>query len=119
MATRRGPAAPLPGAAVSFVRLAADIRAGRPLDQPTNTTARYVAHQQGTTTLTVTAPADMSAINGSPVTVTGTTAAANKVSVAATNTDTGFTTATAEGEAAADGSFSIAVTVTPGTTVIT
>ena len=114
-----GSAAPLTWSAGSFVRLAADVRAGRPLDQPSNTTARYITHQQGTATLTVTAPANMSAINGSPVTVTGITAAGNKVSVAATNTDTGFTTATAEGVAAADGSFSISVAVTPGTTVIT
>jgi glucan 1,4-alpha-glucosidase len=114
-----GSAAPLTWSAGAFVRLAADIRAGRPLDQPANTTARYISHQQGSTTLTVTAPANQSAINGSPVIVTGTTAAGNKVSVAATNTDTGFTTATAEGEAASDGSFSIPVAVTPGTTVIT
>ena len=114
-----GSAAPLTWSAGSFVRLAADIRAGRPLDQPSNTTARYITHQQGTTTLTLTAPADMSAISGSPVTVAGTTAAGNKVSVAATNTDTGFTTATAEGDAAPDGSFSIPVAATPGTTVIT
>jgi len=112
-------AAPLTWSAASFVRLAADISAGRVLDQPANTTSRYVTHQQGTTTLTVTSPADESSINGSPVTVTGTTAAGNNVSVAATNTDTGFTTATAETTAASDGSFSVGVAVTPGTTVIT
>jgi glucoamylase len=114
-----GSAAPLTWSAASFVRLAADIRAGRLLDQPANTTARYVTHQQGTTTLTVTAPANESSINGSPVTVTGTTVAGNHVSVAATNTDTSFTTATAGAIAAADGSFGIPVAVTPGTTVIT
>jgi glucoamylase len=114
-----GSAAPLTWSAASFVRLAADIRAGRLLDQPANTTARYVTHQQGTTTLTVTAPANESSINGSPVTVTGTTVAGNHVSVAATNTDTGFGTTTAGAIAAADGSFSIPVAVTPGTTVIT
>lgn len=114
-----GSAAPLTWSAASFVRLSADIGAGRAVDQPTNTTARYVTHQQGTTTLSVTAPTNESAISGSPVTVTGTTGAGNTVSVAATNTDTGFTTATAEGTAAPDGSFSISVTATPGTTVIT
>jgi glucan 1,4-alpha-glucosidase len=114
-----GSAAPLTWSAGSFVRLAADIGAGRPLDQPANTTARYVTHQQGATSLTVTAPSDESAISGSPVTVTGTTAAGNTVSVSATNTDTGFTTATAQATAAADGSFSVSVAVTPGTTVIT
>jgi glucoamylase len=114
-----GSAAPLTWSAASFVRLSADIGAGRAVDQPANTTARYITHQQGTTALAVTAPTNESAISGSPVTVTGTTAAGNKVSVAATNTDTGFTTATAEGTAAPDGSFSIAVAVTPGTTAIT
>jgi carbohydrate-binding DOMON domain-containing protein len=68
--------------------------------------------------LTVSAPANQSAINGSPLVVTGTTVAGNTVSVAATNTDTGFATATAQGTAAADGSFSISVAVTPGTTVL-
>jgi glucan 1,4-alpha-glucosidase len=114
-----GSAAPLTWSAASFVRLSADIGAGRALDQPANTTARYVTHQQGTTSLTVTAPANESSISGSPVTVTGTTVAGNNVSVAATNTDTGFTTSTAQTTAAADGSFSVAVAVAPGTTVIT
>lgn len=113
-----GSAAPLTWSAASFVRLAADIRAGRLLDQPANTTARYVTHQQGATSLTVTSPPNQSAISGSPVVVTGTTVAGNTVSVAATNTDTGFATATAQGTAAADGSFSISVAVTPGTTVL-
>ncbi len=113
-----GSAAPLTWASGAFVRLAADIRAGHTIDQPANTTARYVTHQQGTTTLTVTAPADESAVSASPVTVTGTTVGGNRVSVAATNTDTGFTTSTAESVAAPDGSFAVPVTVTPGTTVI-
>ena len=114
-----GSAAPLTWSAGSFVRLFADIGAGKPVDQPSNTTARYITNQQGSTTLTVTAPADESAISGSPVTVTGTTAPGNTVSVGATNTDTGFGTATAETTAAADGSFSTSVAATPGTTVIT
>jgi glucan 1,4-alpha-glucosidase len=114
-----GSAAPLTWSAGSFVRLFADIGAGRALDQPGNTTSRYITHQQGTTSLAITSPADESAVNGSPVTVTGTTAAGNTVSVAATNTDTSFTTATAETPAAPDGSFTVSVAVTPGTTVIT
>ena len=114
-----GSAAPLTWSAGAFVRLAADIGAGTALDQPANTTDRYVTHHQGTTTLAITSPANQSAISGSPVTVTGTTAAGNEVSVAATNVDTSFTTATAETTAAADGSFSASVAVSPGTTVIT
>ncbi|HEV2141861.1 MAG TPA: glucodextranase DOMON-like domain-containing protein [Candidatus Dormibacteraeota bacterium] len=114
-----GSAAPLTWSAASFVRLAADVGAGKVLDQPANTTDRYLTHHQGATTLTVTSPADESAINGSPVTVTGGTAGGNVVSVAATNTDTSFATATAETTAAGDGSFSVPVSVTPGTTTIT
>jgi hypothetical protein len=114
-----GSAAPLTWSAGAFVRLLADVAAGRLIDQPAGTVARYITHTQGTTTLTLTAPADESAVSGSPVTVTGTTVAGNTVSVAATNTDTSFTTATAEGVAALDGSFSIPVAVSPGTTVIT
>ena len=114
-----GSAAPLTWSAGSFVRLFADIGAGRPLDQPANTTSRYISNQQGNTSLTVISPPNESAISGSPVSVTGTTAAGNIVSLAATNTDTGFSTATAETTAAADGSFTATVAATPGTTVIT
>ncbi len=114
-----GSAAPLTWSAGAFVRLVSDIGAGRALDQPVNTTDRYVTHQQGATTLSITSPANESAINGSPITVTGTTAAGNAVSVAATNIDTSFTTASAETTAASDGSFSASVAVSPGTTVIT
>jgi glucoamylase len=113
-----GSAAPLTWSAGAFVRLTADIGAGRAVDQPSNTTDRYVTHDQGATILTITSPADESAISGSPVTVTGTTASGNRVSVAATNTDTSFTTATAETTAGADGSFSVSVTAAPGTTVL-
>jgi glucan 1,4-alpha-glucosidase len=113
-----GSAAPLTWSAGAFVRLFADIAAGSLLDQPANTTARYVTNHQGATTLTVSSPSDLSAINGSPVTVTGSTQPGNTVSVAATNVDTSFTTATAETTAAGDGSFSLAVAAAPGTTVI-
>ena len=66
-----GSANPLSWSAASFVRLFADIGAGRLLDRPRSTFQRYVAHTQGTTPLTVTSPADLSAVSGSPVTVTG------------------------------------------------
>src|SRR5207245_1288254 len=90
------------GKGTGHLRPAADIGARTALDQPANTADRYVTHHQGTTTLAITSPANQSAISGSPVTVTGTTAAGNEVSVAATNVDTSFTTATAETTAAAD-----------------
>ena len=82
-----GSASPLTWSAASFVRLAGDLAAGRNVVLPAATHSRYVAHTQGTTTLTVTSPADNSSVSGSPVTVTGTTAPGNTVYVAATNTD--------------------------------
>jgi glucoamylase len=113
-----GSASPLTWSAASFVRLAADLAAGRNVMLPRATHARYVARSQGATTLTVTSPADNSAVNNSPVTVTGTTAPGNTVYVAATNTDANSATTTAAIHAAADGSFSVDVPVTGGTTVL-
>src|ERR1700674_642209 len=114
-----GSAAPLTWSAGAYVRLLRDTATGRILDRPAATTNRYVTHTQGQTPLTVTSPADLSAINGSPVMVTGTTAPGNTIYVAATNTDHNSATTTASGTALADGTFSVAVAVTPGTTVIT
>jgi glucoamylase len=113
-----GSAGPLNWSAASFVRLFADIGAGVLGDRPQSTFQRYVAHTQGTTPLTVTAPADQSAVNGSPVTVTGTTAPANAVYVTATNTDASSTTTSASTTADAAGAFSLDVAVTGGTTVL-
>ena len=113
-----GSAAPLTWSAGAFVRLFADIAAGHLVDQPANTVARYVTHTQGQTTLTVTSPADNSAVTGS-VTVAGTSVPGNRIDVLATNVDGDFTTAATSGTAAAgSGSFSFTVPVTPGTTVL-
>ena len=90
-----GSASPLTWSAASFVRLAADLAAGRNVALPAATHARYVAHTQATTALAVTSPADQAAVTGSPVTVTGTTAPGNTVYVAATNTDANSVTTTA------------------------
>jgi glucan 1,4-alpha-glucosidase len=113
-----GSAAPLTWSAASFVRLAADLDAGKNVALPKATYDRYVKHTQGATTLTVTSPADKSAVSGSPVTVTGTTAPKNTVYVTATNTDQSFGTTTASTTAAADGSFSVDAPITGGTTVL-
>jgi glucoamylase len=113
-----GSASPLTWSAASFVRLAADLAAGRNVALPAVTHARYVAHTQGTTTLTVTGPADNSSVTGSPVTVTGTTEAGNAVYVSATNTDANSATTIASTTAAADGSFSVDVAITGGTNVL-
>jgi hypothetical protein len=77
-----------------------------------------VTHTQGETTLTVTAPTDMSAVDASPVTVTGTTAAGNTVYVGATNTDAKSATTVVSAPAAGDGSFSIGYSDHGGTTVL-
>ena len=68
--------------------------------------------------MTVTSPADNASVTGSPVTVTGTTAAGNTVYVSATNTDANSATTVASAPAAADGSFSIDIPVTGGTSVL-
>jgi glucan 1,4-alpha-glucosidase len=113
-----GSAGPLNWSAASFVRLFADIGAGRLVDRPQSTYRRYVAHTQGTTPLTVTSPADQSAVSASPVTITGTTAPGNAVYVTATNTDANSATTSASTTADAAGAFSVAVAVTGGTTVL-
>jgi glucoamylase len=113
-----GSAAPLTWGAAAFVRLFADLGTGRLGDRPASTYNRYVAHTQGTTALTVSSPADESAVNASPVTVTGTTVPGNQIFVAATNTDQNSQTTTASTQAAGDGSFSVSVPITGGTTVL-
>ena len=85
-----GSASPLVWSAGSFVRLAADLRAHRLVDQPANTVERYIDNTQGQTTLTITAPADNIAVSGSPLTVSGTTEPGNQVDVVVTNTDANF-----------------------------
>ena len=113
-----GSAAPLTWSAASFVRLEADIVAGRNVVLPAVTYARYVAHTQAATTLTLTAPADGASLPGSPVTVSGTTAPGNQVYVAGTNTDHNSATTLVSTSAGAGGSFSVDLPVTGGTTVI-
>jgi glucan 1,4-alpha-glucosidase len=113
-----GSASPLTWSAGSFVRLFADIGANKLLDQPKDTVDRYITHTQGQTTLTVTAPADVSSVPGSPVTVTGTSTPGNRIDVLATNTDQDFATTSASTTALADGSFSVDVPITGGTTVL-
>jgi glucan 1,4-alpha-glucosidase len=112
-----GSAAPLTWSAGAFVRLFADIAAGRLVDQPANTVARYITHTQGQTSLTVTSPTDNSPVVGT-VTVAGTSVPGNRIDVLATNTDGDFTTTATSGTAAADGSFSFTIPAIGGTTVL-
>jgi glucoamylase len=111
-----GSAAALTWAAAGFVRLMLDIGAGQELDRPTYTTDRYVKRTQGTTALTVTAPADRSPATGS-TTVTGTSAPGNTVVVSAVNQDD-HTSLTRSVTVGADGAFSVPVPLTGGTTVL-
>jgi glucoamylase len=113
-----GSAAPLTWAAGAYVRLLRDLASNQLLDRPADTYNRYVVHHQAQTTVSVSAPANDSAVNGSPVTVTGTTAPGNTLYVAGTNTDNNSQTTIASAPANPDGSFSVAVPVTGGTTVL-
>ncbi len=113
-----GSAAPLTWSAAVYVRLFRDISAKRPLEQPADTYNRYVVHQQGQTTLTVTSPPPNSPVNGSPVTVTGTSAAGNTIYVAATNTDNNSQTTVVSAPTNPDGSFSVSVPITGGNNVL-
>ncbi|BCL78565.1 glucan 1,4-alpha-glucosidase [Ktedonobacteria bacterium brp13] len=113
-----GSASPLTWSTASYVRLFDDLLAGKVLEQPQDTYSRYVTHQQGQTTLTVTAPQNLSSVSGSTVTVTGTSAPGNTISIAATNTDQQSLTTTATTTAAADGTFSVPVAISGGNTVL-
>jgi glucan 1,4-alpha-glucosidase len=115
-----GSAAPLTWAAGAFVRLAADLAAGKNVVLPQVTYQRYVASPPpAPAPLTISSPANNSAVAGSPVTVVGTTQPGNTVTVSATNTDNTFATATASAVADPGGTFSIPVHVDGGTSVIT
>ncbi len=113
-----GSASPLTWSAASFVRLVRDIGAGRLLDRPAATFNRYVAHTQGTTALTVTAPTDQSAVSASPVTVSGTSTAGSTVYATATNTDANSATTSDSTTVAPDGTWSLDLPITGGTIVI-
>jgi glucoamylase len=113
-----GSAAPLTWSAAQFVRLVRDLGAGRLLEQPADTVGRYVTRSQGATTLTVSAPADRTAVSGSPVTVTGTAAAGSTVDVSATNADRDSENTVVTATAGADGAWSVQVPINGGTIVL-
>ncbi|HWD46320.1 MAG TPA: glucodextranase DOMON-like domain-containing protein [Actinomycetota bacterium] len=113
-----GSASPLTWSAAQYVRLVRDIAAGRLLEQPANTTRRYVTNRQQATTLTVTEPPDRTPVTASPVTVRGTSAPGNTVDVSATNVDADSANTVVTTTAAADGSWSVEVPVQGGTIVL-
>jgi glucoamylase len=100
------------------VRLLRNLDAGRLLEQPAETVDRYVTHTQGATSLTVTAPADRTAVSGSPVHVTGTAAPGATVDVSATNGDRDSENTVVTTTAAGDGSWSLDVPINGGTIVL-
>jgi len=81
---------------------------------------RYVQHRPpAAARLDVTAPADLSAVSASPVTVTGTADPGARVDVLSVNTDTGTAVAPVSSVADGHGAFSVAAPVSPGTSVLT
>jgi glucoamylase len=113
-----GSASPLTWSEAQFVRLSADLRAGAVSERPVDTTARYIKHTQQAIDVTLSAPANGSAVTGS-TTVTGTTVPHARVDVDTVNIDIDGAATTATTKSAADGSFSVPITTPPGTDVIT
>jgi hypothetical protein len=115
-----GSASPLTWSEAQYVRLSADLRAGRITERPVDTVDRYLRHTQRGITVTLTAPADRSVV-GATTTVAGTTTPGATVDVLTVSTDgdAAGTTARATGRAGADGRFSIPVSVPRGTVVVT
>ena len=114
-----GSASPLTWSAAQFVRLSADIRAGRITELPQDTSRRYLGRNQAGTTVTITAPENNTAVPNTPLTITGITDPRATVDVDAVNTDGNGAAVTATTKAAADGSFSAVLTPPAGTVTIT
>jgi glucoamylase len=115
-----GSASPLTWAQAQELRLIASLGAGRNVDTPAITTARYVTNgPPGSLPVTITAPAQGSTLAVSSTTVTGTTAPGSAVTIASADTTTGAPASVTSTTAAADGSFSASVPVSFGSNAIT
>jgi len=112
-----GSASALTWSAGQFVRLMLDLSAGRVLDRPRYVRRRYVERTQGETELTVSSPADNSAVEAT-VPVEGTSVPGNAITVAVTDIDTGFGTTVHTTTAGPDGRFRLEVPVTGETSVL-
>jgi glucoamylase len=112
-----GSATPLTWGAAAQVRLTADLAAGRVVEKPSSTTARYMTHTQAATTVTVTSPANDTTATGT-IPVIGTTAPHAKVVIADVATDNNDVTTLFSATALGDGSFNIPVTMAAGTNVL-
>jgi glucoamylase len=113
-----GSASPLTWSAAQYVRLLLDIQARQTLERPFDTYNRYVRHQQGTTSLTLTSPANNSSLTSGSVTVAGTATPGDTVYIAATNTDNNSATTTTQTTTDASGNFSTTLSVSGGNIVI-
>ena len=114
-----GSASPLTWAQAQYARLALDLSAGRDLETPAITTARYVTHgMPGTVPLTVTSPADGASVDGSSVTVTGTSAPGTTIAAEGSG-PSGGTAAIASATAGPSGAWTLSVPVGFGSTLIT
>ena len=115
-----GSASPLSWAQAQELRLIVSLGAGRNVDTPAVTTARYVTNgPPGTLPVTITAPASGSTLAVSSTAVTGTTTPGASVTVASDDTTTGAAASVTSTTAAADGSYSATVPVSFGSDVIT
>ena len=115
-----GSASPLTWAQAQEVRLILSLAAGRNVDTPAITTARYVTGgPPGSLPVSITAPADGSTLAVASTTVTGTTTPGATVTIASADTTTGAPAAVTSTTAAADGSFSATVPVSFGSNAIT
>ncbi len=115
-----GSASPLTWAQAQELRLILDIGAGRTLETPPVTRARYVTHTPpGAADVTLTAPAPGTDVTTATTAVTGTTVPGAKVVAESLDTTTGAPSTTATATAAADGSFSVTVPVGFGDSVLT
>lgn len=114
-----GSASPLTWSAATYVRLAAGIAAGRVLETPPSTVARYLTGPRpGRLPLTITAPKPGAQVS-STVTVTGRTTPGARVVIVATNTDIDGASTVTGTFAAPDGTYVQSVVVPAGTVRIT
>ncbi|MCP2342688.1 glucodextranase DOMON-like domain-containing protein [Actinomadura rupiterrae] len=115
-----GSASPLTWAQSQLARLVLGLGAGRPVEQPALVRARYVDHgMPDAAPLALTAPDDGSSVDGTTVTVRGTTAPGATVDVVATPVDTGGASQTVSVTAGADGAFQAQAPVAFGEVALT
>jgi hypothetical protein len=114
-----GSASPLTWAQAQYARLALDLSSGRNLETPGIVTDRYVTHgMPGTLAVTVTSPANGASVDGSTVTVTGTTVPGATVAAQADG-PAGGSAGTASTNADSGGHWTLALPTTFGSSTIT